>query len=139
MRDKFLKGAVANGFTLERAQQVFDYIDQFANYGFNRSHAVAYSMLAFQLAYLKCHYPNAFYTALMGTETNLTSFASTSQTLVSSGWLSRGHESISVWNHSPSTTANLLRLADIKECGVTLLPQLSNSAPEVPIRICAIL
>lgn len=72
MRDKFLKGAVANGFTLERAQQVFDYIDQFANYGFNRSHAVAYSMLAFQLAYLKCHYPNAFYTALMGTETNLT-------------------------------------------------------------------
>lgn len=72
MRDKFLKGAVANGFTSERAQQVFDYIDQFANYGFNRSHAVAYSMLAFQLAYLKCHYPNAFYTALMGAETNLT-------------------------------------------------------------------
>lgn len=72
MRDKFLAGAVANGFTSQRAQQVFDYIDQFANYGFNRSHAVAYSMLAFQLAYLKCHYPNAFYTALMGAETNLT-------------------------------------------------------------------
>lgn len=72
MRDKFLKGAVKNGFTMERAQQVFDYIDQFANYGFNRSHAVAYSMLAFELAYLKCHYPNAFYTALMGAETNLT-------------------------------------------------------------------
>ncbi|MGM9907631.1 DNA polymerase III subunit alpha [Limosilactobacillus sp.] len=71
MRDKFLKGAVKNGFTMERAQQVFDYIDQFANYGFNRSHAVAYSMLAFELAYLKCHYPSAFYTALMGAETNL--------------------------------------------------------------------
>lgn len=72
MRDKFLQGAVQNGFTAERAQQVFDYIDQFANYGFNRSHAVAYSMLAFELAYLKCHYPTAFYTALMGAETNLT-------------------------------------------------------------------
>jgi DNA polymerase-3 subunit alpha len=72
MRAKFMQGAVANGFTEERAAQVFNYIDQFANYGFNRSHAVAYSMLAFQLAYLKCHYPTAFYTALMSAESNLT-------------------------------------------------------------------
>lgn len=72
MRTKFMQGAVANGFTKERAAQVFDYIDQFANYGFNRSHAVAYSMLAFELAYLKCHYPTAFYAALMSAENNLT-------------------------------------------------------------------
>lgn len=71
MRTKFLTGAEKKGYSQAVAQQVFDYIDQFANYGFNRSHAVAYSKLAFQLAYLKCHYPTAFYTALMAAETNL--------------------------------------------------------------------
>lgn len=70
-KDKFLKGAKQRGYSLQTAQQVFDYIDRFANYGFNRSHAVAYSKLAFQLAYLKCHFPAAFYTALMANEGNL--------------------------------------------------------------------
>nr|WP_243680981.1 hypothetical protein [Lacticaseibacillus manihotivorans] len=49
------------------AETVYDYIDRFANYGFNRSHAVAYSMIAFWLAYLKCHFSTAFFAALMNT------------------------------------------------------------------------
>lgn len=68
MRAKFMAGAQANGYSAAVATQVFDYIDQFAHYGFNRSHAVAYSKMAFQMAYLKAHYPAAFLTAVMLTE-----------------------------------------------------------------------
>lgn len=71
MRAKFITGAQKNGYSMQTAQQVFEYIDRFANYGFNRSHAVAYSKMAFEMAYLKCHYPAAFFTALMNAETNV--------------------------------------------------------------------
>ncbi|MBD5806590.1 DNA polymerase III subunit alpha [Limosilactobacillus walteri] len=71
MRAKFLAGAEKHGYSSQVATQVFDYIDQFANYGFNRSHAVAYSKMAFEMAYLKGHYPTAFFTALMNAETNV--------------------------------------------------------------------
>ena len=65
MRTNFIQGAVQKGYSEKIAQQVYRYIENFANYGFNKSHAVAYSKLAFQLAYLKAHYPGDFYTALL--------------------------------------------------------------------------
>ncbi|MFK5705024.1 DNA polymerase III subunit alpha [Ligilactobacillus sp. LYQ139] len=65
LRTAFIRGAVARGTTQQAATQVFQYIERFGNYGFNKSHAVAYSKLAVQLAYLKCHYPAAFYVALL--------------------------------------------------------------------------
>ncbi|MEH0999573.1 DNA polymerase III subunit alpha [Limosilactobacillus reuteri] len=71
MRTKFIAGATEHGYSAQVAHQVFEYIDRFANYGFNHSHAVAYSMMAFEMAYLKVHYPAAFFTALMNAETNL--------------------------------------------------------------------
>lgn len=71
MRAKFMNGAQANGYSAELAKRVFNYIDQFANYGFNRSHAVAYSKMAFQMAYLKANYPAEFFTALMNAEPNV--------------------------------------------------------------------
>lgn len=64
-RDKFIAGTVKNGHAREVGEKVYRYIEQFANYGFNRSHAVAYSEIAFWLAYLKVHYPAAFYTAML--------------------------------------------------------------------------
>ena len=67
MRTKFIAGATEHGYSAQVAHQVFEYIDRFANYGFNHSHAVAYSMMA----YLKVHYPAAFFTALMNAETNI--------------------------------------------------------------------
>ncbi len=70
MRQRFLKGALANGYSQAVAEQVFAYIDRFANYGFNRSHAVAYSKMAFEMAYLKAHFTAAFYTALLSIEPN---------------------------------------------------------------------
>lgn len=64
-KESFLEGAKQKGHSEQEAERLFAYIDQFANYGFNKSHAVAYSELSFSLAYLKAHAPLAFYTALL--------------------------------------------------------------------------
>lgn len=63
-KEKFVQGALSKGYKQEDAEMVYDYIEKFANYGFNKSHAVAYAMLSYQLAYLKANYPTAFFTAL---------------------------------------------------------------------------
>jgi DNA polymerase-3 subunit alpha len=65
VRSDFISGAVKLGHSETLSGEVFGYIETFAQYGFNRSHAVAYSKLAFQLAYLKTHYPAAFYKAVL--------------------------------------------------------------------------
>lgn len=64
-RRYFIEGAQKNGFTKEKADQVYNYIERFADYGFNRSHAFAYSFVAFQMGYLKVHYPAPFFKALL--------------------------------------------------------------------------
>ncbi|MBF8807789.1 MAG: DNA polymerase III subunit alpha [Enterococcus lacertideformus] len=64
-REHFVSGALDQGYTREKAIEVYDYIERFANYGFNRSHAFAYSFVGFQMAYLKAHYPGAFFVSLM--------------------------------------------------------------------------
>ena len=66
--EDFIKGAVNKGYTKELAEQIYRYIYEFASYGFNRSHAVVYSKLAYQLAYLKVHYPLYFYQALLNSD-----------------------------------------------------------------------
>lgn len=65
MKNKFITGAISRGYDLQTAQQTFDYIDQFASYGFNKSHAVAYSKMAFELTYLKAHYDVQFFTCIL--------------------------------------------------------------------------
>ncbi|MGY4689233.1 DNA polymerase III subunit alpha [Salibacterium sp. K-3] len=62
-RAGFLEGAMALGYHTETAEKVYDLIVKFADYGFNRSHAAAYSLIAYYLAYLKAHYPAHFYAA----------------------------------------------------------------------------
>ena len=64
-RQNFIDGSVANGYSVEVAEEVYQYIEKFANYGFNRSHAMAYSFVAYQMAYLKVHYPAAFFAGLL--------------------------------------------------------------------------
>jgi len=61
LRADFLEGAVSQGHSKEKAQEIYDLIERFANYGFNRSHAYAYAALAFQIAYFKANYPAGFY------------------------------------------------------------------------------
>ncbi|HOI30930.1 MAG TPA: DNA polymerase III subunit alpha [Melioribacteraceae bacterium] len=62
-RAKFVAGAEKNNITKKIAEEIFEAIDKFANYGFNKSHAVAYSVVAYQTAYLKTHYLEEFLAA----------------------------------------------------------------------------
>ncbi|HVR40510.1 MAG TPA: DNA polymerase III subunit alpha [Thermoanaerobaculia bacterium] len=71
-RDKFVAGAVANGYEKKKANEVFDYIEPFARYGFNKSHSVAYALVAYQTAWLKVHHPRHFMAALMSSEMDKT-------------------------------------------------------------------
>ncbi|MCU1273040.1 MAG: polymerase alpha subunit, partial [Bryobacterales bacterium] len=68
-RERFLKGALENGFPQRKSEKIFDLMEQFAGYGFNKSHSAAYAFLAFVTAYLKAHYPVDFMAALLTSET----------------------------------------------------------------------
>jgi DNA polymerase-3 subunit alpha len=65
---KFILGAVARGIKQDKAQQIFSLMKQFADYGFPKAHSVAYAYLAFQTAFLKAHYPEHFYAAVLSNE-----------------------------------------------------------------------
>jgi DNA polymerase-3 subunit alpha len=65
---KFIDGAVGNEVNLATAREVWSFIDKFAEYGFNKSHAAAYAVIAVQTAYLKCHYTAEYMAALMTCE-----------------------------------------------------------------------
>jgi DNA polymerase-3 subunit alpha len=67
---KFIKGAVENGIEKEVAQKIWQWILPFARYGFNKSHASAYAMIAYQTAYLKTHFPVEFMASLLTSEKN---------------------------------------------------------------------
>lgn len=62
-RRKFVSGCAENGIDGRKANEVFDLIDKFAGYGFNKSHSAAYALVSFQTAYLKAHYPVEFMAA----------------------------------------------------------------------------
>jgi DNA polymerase-3 subunit alpha len=67
-REIFRKGAHERGFDTQKALELFDLMAKFAEYGFNKSHAVAYALIAYQTAYLKYYYPAYFFAALLSTE-----------------------------------------------------------------------
>jgi DNA polymerase-3 subunit alpha len=67
-REVFVAGAAGNGIEAEKANEIFDTMEKFAGYGFNKSHAAAYSLVAYQTAYLKCHHPAAFMAATLSSE-----------------------------------------------------------------------
>ncbi len=64
-KEKFIKGAMNKGYTKEKAEYIFDLIEKFAGYGFNKSHSAAYAVLAFQTAFLKRYYPTEYMAALL--------------------------------------------------------------------------
>jgi len=66
--EKFVNGAVERGIPKAKAEEIFNLMSQFADYGFNRSHSIAYAYLAFQTAYLKAHYPAYFYASVLSHE-----------------------------------------------------------------------
>ncbi len=71
-RERFIQGAMGRGFPQRKIEKIFDLMEQFAGYGFNKSHSAAYAYLAFVTAYLKAHYPVDFMAALLTSETGNT-------------------------------------------------------------------
>ncbi len=67
-REIFVTGATDRGVTARTATRIFDLMEKFAGYGFNKSHSAAYAVLSYQTAYLKAHYPAAFMAAVMSAD-----------------------------------------------------------------------
>ncbi len=71
-RERFIKGATERGFPAKKIAKIFDLMEQFAGYGFNKSHSAAYAYLAYVTAYLKAHYSVEFMSALLTSESGNT-------------------------------------------------------------------
>lgn len=71
-RERFVSGAGLRGVPEDKARALFNLIEKFAGYGFNKSHSAAYALVAYQTAYLKAHYPREFLAALLNSEINQT-------------------------------------------------------------------
>jgi DNA polymerase-3 subunit alpha len=71
-RDIFVGGARARGVPAGQAEHIFDLMEKFAGYGFNKSHSAAYALLSYQTAYLKAHYPAAFMAAVLSADMDRT-------------------------------------------------------------------
>ncbi len=71
-REIFIQGAADNGITKEQAEPIFDLMETFARYGFNKSHSVAYALVAYQTAWLKAHYPAEFMAAVLSADLDKT-------------------------------------------------------------------
>ena len=67
-REFFLSGSISRGVEERTATRIFDLMEKFAGYGFNKSHSAAYALLSYQTAYLKAHYPAAFMAAAMSAD-----------------------------------------------------------------------
>ena len=67
-REIFVSGAVKNNIDRDKAGEIFDLVDKFAGYGFNKSHAAAYALISYQTAYLKANFPVEFLVASMNLE-----------------------------------------------------------------------
>ncbi|MDD3647642.1 MAG: DNA polymerase III subunit alpha [Candidatus Dojkabacteria bacterium] len=67
-REKFIKGSMKNGIPQKTAEKIFAFVEPFADYGFNKSHAACYALISYQTAYLKAHYPVEFMAGLMQTD-----------------------------------------------------------------------
>lgn len=65
LQDDFIKGSMEHGYSKDIAVMVYELILKFANYGFNKSHSVAYGLIAYQMAYLKANYPLVFFESLL--------------------------------------------------------------------------
>ncbi len=69
-RERFMKGTKENNIEPAKAKEIFDLMEKFGGYGFNKSHSAAYALIAYQTAYLKAHFPLEFMAALLTSEMN---------------------------------------------------------------------
>lgn len=106
LHSEFINGSINNGMKKDDAQGIFDYLKSVGEYAFNKSHAIAYSLLAYRMAYLKVHYPHEFMTAIMNSKIT-------------------DSEKISLYK------AECLRLKDFLDVEINLLPlDINNSSKD---------
>jgi DNA polymerase-3 subunit alpha len=67
-KQKFVQGAIKNNIDTDKAEEIFDMVEKFAGYGFNKSHGAAYAVISYQTAFLKANFPLEFFTALLNIE-----------------------------------------------------------------------
>jgi DNA polymerase-3 subunit alpha len=70
LKEQFIVGGLKNKYSVEELNKIFDFVYEFANYGFNHSHSLAYSYISYWMAYLKVHYPLEYFTILLSTSEN---------------------------------------------------------------------
>lgn len=132
MKGEFIEGCRQRGYDQQLAEKVYELILRFANYGFNKSHSIAYGMVAYQMAYLKANYPLFFYKSLLNG-----ALASTSKTyeyfLECEG---RGVKVLSPdLNRSADTyqivgSAIIMPLSVVKEVGSSICKKIENERRE---------
>ncbi len=71
-REKFMEGSRAKGFDEKKSEKIFNLMEKFGEYGFNKSHSTAYALISYQTAYLKAHYPLDFFGALITSDMDST-------------------------------------------------------------------
>jgi DNA polymerase-3 subunit alpha len=135
-REHFVNGALRKGYDLQTANIIYDLIVRFANYGFNRSHAVAYSMIAYQLAYLKAHYPLYFMASLLssaiGNDAKIAQYAREMQQMGIK--LLPPSINKSAFSFQPEGEAVRYSLAGIKGVGIASLKEIFQARRNQPFK-----
>lgn len=135
-RQHFVNGALRKGYDTETANTIYDLIVRFANYGFNRSHAVAYSMIAYQLAYLKANYPLYFMASLLtsaiGNDTKIAQYARELQQMGIK--LLPPSVNKSAFSFQPEGEAVRYSLAGIKGAGIASLKEIFQARKNQPFK-----
>ncbi len=119
-REKFVAGAnQAHGISAEKAAEVFDLLEKFAGYGFNRSHSAAYAWICYQTAFLKAHYPVEFMAAVMSNEV-------------------RNTDKISIFVGECQRMGMTILPPDVNRSGLKFLPEVSGEAVGIRFGLAAV-
>lgn len=124
-REHFISGCMENGYSKQDAHHIYDLIVRFANYGFNKSHAVAYSFIAYQLAYLKANYPLYFYagllTSVIGNDAKTATYLREAKQIIT---ILPPSINRSIYQYKVENGAIRFSLAAIKQVGATVLKEI---------------
>src|SRR5580765_2041010 len=132
-RERFVKGAVERGFPEKKIIHIFDLMEQFAGYGFNKSHSAAYALLAYQTAYLKTHYPVEFMAALltsqMGNTDNVVKYINECREMKIP--VEQPNINVSDSNFTPHESAIRFGLAAVKNVGRNAIESITSARKEL--------
>ncbi|HWQ54432.1 MAG TPA: DNA polymerase III subunit alpha [Bryobacteraceae bacterium] len=132
-RERFIKGALERNFPQKKIEKIFDLMEQFAGYGFNKSHSAAYAFLAYVTAYLKAHYPVDFMAALLTSETGNTAkvVKYISECRDMGITVLPPDVNASDWNFTPDGAAIRFGMGAVKNLGQNAVESIRNAREEI--------